>query len=178
MIKLTLLVLLLAVVLSTCATPPRHANFGSAFTFPADQPVDNGNAITKVCGRCCQDGSYCGQLAEDTTLYDEANPSQGRVLEFPKGSNLTCLLRARDVFGAVDGGLCIPSMLSADRLPATFCTSFDQVLQLPHADRTMHQYAHLTDIYCCLADLAVIIHAHRRHVSSRTDCSVRLWYML
>ena len=122
--KPKLLVLLLAVKLSTCARPPR---VDLTFTFPADQPVGNGDAVNKLCGRCCQDNLYCGQLAEDITLADESNSSQSRVLEFPKGSNLTCLLRARDVFGAVDGGLCVPSIFAVDKLPTTFCTTFDQV---------------------------------------------------
>ena len=175
--KLKLLVLLLAVILSTCARPPRA---DSAFTFPADQPVSNGNAVSKLCGRCCQDDSYCGQLTEDISLADESNSSQGRVREFPKGSNLTCLLRARDVFGAVDGGLCVPSILAVDKLPETFCTTFDQVLDV--CLRALQNYAQANmspPMYLrCVADITGVLHAHQRHLPSWVDRPARLWYLL
>ena len=97
---------------------------------PADRPIRNGAAVNTICGRCCQDDSYCGQLAQEVSLVEHS--SVPRELVIPKGSNLTCLLRARDVFGAVDGGLCVPSAFPRLSSVESFCTDLDQVTQLNH----------------------------------------------
>lgn len=123
--KLTVLVVLFAFVLPAYARSPSRPNSYAAVSFSADQPVSDGHPVSKVCGRCCQDGSYCGHLEEDLSWLDNSSPAKNHV--FQRGSDLTCVLRARDVFGAVDGGLCVPSSLPIDDLPESFCITLDQV---------------------------------------------------
>lgn len=63
----------------------------TVITFPPDIPVPGGHSVGAVCGDCCQSGSYCGKTSD--------------------GKAMTCILRDRSVFGAVDGGLCVPGPL-------------------------------------------------------------------
>ena len=63
---------------------------------------------SNVCGRCCQQGTYCEPTSTDTTLARAAGGLDAGFL-IPAGSSMTCFLRDREQAGAVDGGLCIPS---------------------------------------------------------------------
>ena len=182
------MVLLAAVVSLFMLFSPSSQNKFSVATLPADLPVDHGQEINKICGRCCQDGSYCGQLAKNFSLYD-ADTDTHALKVFDQGSNLTCMLRAREVFGAVDGGLCIPSgSADMDTLPS-FCTKFAQVVY--GQAQTLTSYAlclacawlatfvpHISLTPFCLADLARLIYAHRRHIPGWSDCSAGLWTLL
>ncbi len=94
---------------------------------PADVPVTEGVEINSICGSCCQDGAYCGTVSEDIVLADAGATRPATNLLVPKGSNMTCVLRARNVFGAVDGGLCVPSLLPRQFPIENLCRAFDKV---------------------------------------------------
>ena len=70
-------------------------------TFPADVAVTGGQSVGSVCGDCCQSGSYCGKNSAGTAM--------------------TCMLRARNVFGAIDGGLCVPDTFPLTGSIEDFC---------------------------------------------------------
>lgn len=74
-------------------------------SLPADVAVPGGRSETSICGDCCQSGSYCGKTSD--------------------GRDLTCMLRARDVFGAVDGGMCVPSTSTGSM--ESFCQLYTSV---------------------------------------------------
>ena len=95
---------------------------------PADVPVTDGLAVNSICGSCCQGGAYCGTVPEDVLLAGVTRPASNLLV--PMGTNMTCMLRARDVFGAVDGGLCVPSLLPKHFPIETLCRSFDKVLSV------------------------------------------------
>lgn len=78
-------------------------------TLPPDIPFEGGMSVHAVCGSCCQGNMFCGAVQNSTTLHD----SWGSTVTVPEGSRMTCMLRKRSVFGAVDGGLCLPSSLPA-----------------------------------------------------------------
>lgn len=92
---------------------------------PADVPVTDGVAVNSICGNCCQEGAYCGTVSEDIVLAGATTPASNLLV--PTGSNMTCVLRARNVFGAVDGGLCVPSLLPRHFPIENLCRAFDKV---------------------------------------------------
>jgi len=92
---------------------------------PADVPVTDGVAVNSICGTCCQEKAYCGTVSEDIVLAGATTPASNLLV--PKGSNMTCVLRARNVFGAVDGGLCVPSLLPRHFPIENLCRAFDKV---------------------------------------------------
>ena len=92
---------------------------------PVDRPIVEGVAVNALCGSCCQDDAYCGTVSEDVVLVDPSGQSENLLV--PRGSNMTCMLRDRNVFGAVDGGLCVPSALSPKYPLANLCRAFDKV---------------------------------------------------
>ncbi len=106
----------------TLATPSRSE---IVTRLPADVPVTDGVAVNSICGNCCQEGAYCGTVSEDIVLAGATTPTSNLLV--PKGSNMTCVLRARNVFGAVDGGLCVPSLLPRHFPIENLCRAFDKV---------------------------------------------------
>ena len=92
--------LIAAVALSCCA-----AVSATLITFPADVPVLGGHSVESVCGDCCQSNSYCGKTSD--------------------GKAMTCIMRDRNVFGAVDGGLCVPGPLTVS--VEDFCQAYKSV---------------------------------------------------
>lgn len=80
------------------------------------------NPISAICGRCCQQGTFCQPLAADAKLAAAAGGLQAGTL-LPKGTGLTCYLRDRSAPGAVDGGLCVPQ--GVPNIPA-FCNDYSQ----------------------------------------------------
>ena len=94
---------------------------------PPDLTVAGGSAVRRLCGACCQENAFCGALEADTSF---AFLTHGTLqhLTIAKGSNLTCILRERNVFGAVDGGLCVPSKVPADLDIKTLCTGLNLVI--------------------------------------------------
>ena len=98
------------------------------FTLPDDVPLRGGHAVTSICLDCCQAGSYCGK-----TLVDEYIPRPSNVSEqilVKKGTNMTCVMRARNVVGAVDGGLCVPDTFNLSAPVAHFCQNDKKVGEL------------------------------------------------
>lgn len=87
---------------------------------PSDVPVTDGFQNNNVCGTCCQDGAYCGAVPEDMLLADATRPTTNLLV--PKGTNMTCILRARNVFGAVDGGLCVRACFRGN-FPSRTCAA-------------------------------------------------------
>ena len=116
-------VLLTLVALSSAK--PASALAQTLARLPADAPVTDGTVVNSICGTCCQDGTYCGSVPEDILLASSTRPASGLLV--PMGTNMTCMLRARNVFGAVDGGLCVPSLLPQQFPIKTLCRSLDQV---------------------------------------------------
>ena len=110
----------------TIALPSAHSEIVTRL--PADVPVTGGTQTDSICGNCCQDGAYCGTVSEDIVLADATRPSTNLLV--PKGSNMACVLRARHVFGAVDGGLCVPSLLPRQFPIENLCRAFDKVTTL------------------------------------------------
>ncbi len=92
---------------------------------PADVAVLHGTAVHAVCDSCCQDGKYCGTVSEDTMIL-LPNGTGDQVI-VPRGTNMTCMLRSRNVFGAVDGGLCVPSTFSTGTSIEDSCRSIEKV---------------------------------------------------
>ena len=92
---------------------------GKSTRLPADIPILDGHRVNAVCGSCCQGGSYCGVVPEDTRI--------GSRLLISKGSNMTCVLRSRSTYGAVDGGLCVPSHIPDDFPLPELCRALDKV---------------------------------------------------
>lgn len=109
-------------VISACAVLIATTN-SLSLQLPADIAITGGKAVDHVCGACCQAGAYCGAAAEDFRIQD----INGRQVTVPKGSSLTCVLRDRGAFGAVDGGLCVPSDLPTDFVLADMCRLHDKV---------------------------------------------------
>ncbi len=134
---------------------------------PSDVPVTDGFQNNNVCGTCCQDGAYCGAVPEDMLLADATRPTTNLLV--PKGTNMTCMLRARNVFGAVDGGLCVPSLLPRHFPIENLCRAFDQVCRTPQVgapDRTSTS----CDFRLWLTALSIagprsISHSHQRCIS-------------
>ena len=96
-----------------------------AIQLPVDVPIVAGVPVNALCGSCCQNDAYCGTVSEDIVLVDPSGQSENLLV--PQGSNMTCMLRDRNVFGAVDGGLCVPSALSPQYPLANLCRAFDKV---------------------------------------------------
>lgn len=90
---------------------------------PADIPVLDGHRVDTVCGSCCQGGSFCGVVPQDIRI-------SSRLL-ISKGSNMTCMLRSRSTYGAVDGGLCVPSHVPHDFPLPELCRVLDKVTADP-----------------------------------------------
>ena len=95
------------------------------FTLPADLPVPGGYAVRSICLDCCQEGSYCGSTQADEHIPNPGNYSQQILVK--KGTNMTCMMRARNVVGAVDGGLCIPDTFKLTAPVEHFCQADKQV---------------------------------------------------
>ena len=114
-----------AVLLVLFAAALRPSSAEMVTRLPADVPVTDGTAVNLLCGSCCQDGAYCGTVSEDIVLADPSRHSANLLV--PQGSNMTCVLRARNVFGAVDGGLCVPSLLPRNFPLANLCRAVDKV---------------------------------------------------
>ena len=99
------------------------AGLGLPLPLPADVAITGGRAVNSVCGACCQANTFCGTAPADLHLHD----TNGNSLRVRKGSNMTCILRSRNVFGAVDSGLCVPSDLPASFAVADMCRLHDKV---------------------------------------------------
>ena len=97
--------------LSCCA-----AASATVITFPPDVPVPGGQSVGVVCGECCQSGTYCGMTSD--------------------GKAMTCILRDRSVFGAVDGGLCVPGPTTVPI--EDFCQAYKSVGAAMGAVPSMH----------------------------------------
>ena len=117
-------------------------------TFPADVSVLDGTAVQSICGDCCQEGSYCGSTAADTYIPKPSDHSM--KLFVPKGTAMTCIMRARDVSGAVDGGLCVPVTFPLSGPLDDFC-QVDKNVSSPHS-LCIWSLLHTTGIltYMCL----------------------------
>lgn len=100
----------------------------SLFTLPADLPVHGGHAVHSICVDCCQEGTYCGQTQADEYIPKPSNHSEQILVK--KGTNMTCMLRARNVFGAVDGGLCVPDTFTLTAPIEHFCQADKKVSEL------------------------------------------------
>ncbi|KAL0029721.1 hypothetical protein WJX79_004502 [Trebouxia sp. C0005] len=114
---------------------------------PSDVPVTDGFQNNNVCGTCCQDGAYCGAVPEDMLLADATRPTTNLLV--PKGTNMTCILRARNVFGAVDGGLCVPSLLPRQFPIENLCRAFDQALAPSHTLTNVVYQSNLVEQETC-----------------------------
>ena len=99
------------------------AALGIPLPLPGDVAITGGRVVNNVCGACCQANAFCGTAAADLHLHD----TNGNSMHVRKGANMTCLLRSRNVFGAVDSGLCVPSDLPTDFAVADMCRLHDKV---------------------------------------------------
>lgn len=115
--------LLTAILTLSLSAPASVAE--PAIRLPSDVPVPDGTAVDTLCGSCCHDGAYCGRVPEDVVMVDASNHTASILV--PQGSSMTCMLRARNVFGAIDGGLCVPSILPQGFSLANMCRALDKV---------------------------------------------------
>lgn len=104
-----------------------------SLSLPADVAITGGRAVDHVCGVCCQANAFCGSLTKEVQIHD----INGNSLTVPEGSNLTCMLRDRSAFGAVDGGLCVPSSMPINFAIADMCRLHDKVID-PHIALRAH----------------------------------------
>ena len=90
---------------------------------PADVPNIDGHASSYLCGPCCQQNMYCGKLTSGVTVADGTKDQ----LLVPQGTEMTCIMRARNVYGAVDGGLCVPVVFPSIEPITNFCQLYNPV---------------------------------------------------
>ena len=101
------------------------ATASTLVTLPKDLPVAGGYPVTAICGDCCQAGSYCDVTKEDVKIPDPSDHSRQSLVQ--KGTAMTCMLRARNAPGAIDGGLCVPTTFPLTADIASFCQADKQV---------------------------------------------------